>query len=47
MVMKIKPWKTPWSGQAAAGATAKVIYLSPQGRKLTQQAVKGLANRNH
>ncbi|MCE1672152.1 tRNA (guanosine(37)-N1)-methyltransferase TrmD, partial [Enterobacter hormaechei] len=31
------------SARQATGAAAKVIYLSPQGRKLTQQAVKGLA----
>ncbi|NOP35913.1 tRNA (guanosine(37)-N1)-methyltransferase TrmD, partial [Klebsiella pneumoniae] len=44
MVMKIKPLEDALvSARQATGAAAKVIYLSPQGRKLTQQAVKGLA----
>ena len=44
MVMKIKPLEDALvSARQTTGATAKVIYLSPQGRKLTQQAVKGLA----
>ena len=44
MVMKIKPLEDALvSARQATGASAKVIYLSPQGRKLTQQAVKGLA----
>jgi tRNA (guanine37-N1)-methyltransferase len=44
MVMKIKPLEDALaSARQATGATAKVIYLSPQGRKLDQQAVKGLA----
>ncbi|WP_286751212.1 tRNA (guanosine(37)-N1)-methyltransferase TrmD [Pseudomonas sp. UBA2522] len=44
MVMKIKPLEDALvNARQATGAAAKVIYLSPQGRKLTQQAVKGLA----
>jgi len=44
MVMKIKPLEDALaSARQATGAQAKVIYLSPQGRKLTQQAVKDLA----
>ncbi|MFP3499135.1 tRNA (guanosine(37)-N1)-methyltransferase TrmD, partial [Pseudomonas sp. SIMBA_059] len=44
MVMKIKPLEDALvSARQATGAAAKVIYLSPQGRKLDQQAVKGLA----
>ena len=44
MVMKIKRREVDLvCARQATGASAKVIYLSPQGRKLTQQAVKGLA----
>ena len=44
MVMKVKPLEGALaSAKAAAGEGAKVIYLSPQGRKLTQQAVRELA----
>ncbi|WP_447755879.1 tRNA (guanosine(37)-N1)-methyltransferase TrmD [Pseudomonas nicosulfuronedens] len=45
MVMKIKPLEGALGdARQAAGGKAKVIYLSPQGRKLTQAAVKELAN---
>lgn len=45
MVMKIKPLEGALGdARQAAGGRAKVIYLSPQGRKLTQAAVKELAN---
>ncbi|MFV3414372.1 tRNA (guanosine(37)-N1)-methyltransferase TrmD [Pseudomonas nitroreducens] len=45
MVMKIKPLEGALGdARQAAGGQAKVIYLSPQGRKLTQAAVKELAN---
>lgn len=45
MVMKIKPLEGALGdARQAAGGPAKVIYLSPQGRKLTQAAVKELAS---
>ena len=45
MVMKTKPLDGALGdARQAAGGPAKVIYLSPQGRKLTQAAVKELAN---
>lgn len=45
MVMKIKPLEGALGdARQAAGGPAKVIYLSPQGRQLTQAAVKELAN---
>ena len=45
MVVKIKPLEGALGdARQAAGGPAKVIYLSPQGRKLTQAAVKELAN---
>lgn len=44
MVMKVKPLEGALAdAKAAAGEGAKVIYLSPQGRQLTQQAVQELA----
>ncbi|MDZ5603501.1 tRNA (guanosine(37)-N1)-methyltransferase TrmD [Pseudomonas sp. RP23018S] len=44
MVMKIKPLEDALAcAKQATGAGAKVIYLSPQGRTLSQQAVKDLA----
>lgn len=44
MVMKVKPLEGALaSAKAAAGEGAKVIYLSPQGRQLNQQAVRELA----
>ncbi|MCY1489344.1 tRNA (guanine-N(1)-)-methyltransferase [compost metagenome] len=44
MVMKIKPLEGALGdARQAAGGPAKVIYLSPQGRKLTQAAVRELA----
>ena len=44
MVMKIKPLEDALaSARQAAGETAKVIYLSPQGRRLNQAAVRELA----
>ena len=45
MVMKIKPLEGALGdARQAAGGPVKVIYLSPQGRKLTQAAVIELAN---
>ena len=45
MVMKIKPLEDALlDAKHAAGEKAKVIYLSPQGRQLTQSAVRELAN---
>ncbi|MEP9316994.1 tRNA (guanosine(37)-N1)-methyltransferase TrmD [Pseudomonas sp. LABIM340] len=45
MVMKIKPLEGALGdARQAAGGPVKVIYLSPQGRKLTQAAAKELAN---
>ena len=44
MVMKIKPLEDALaSARQATGETAKVIYLSPQGRRLNQAAVRELA----
>ncbi|MFF7706924.1 tRNA (guanosine(37)-N1)-methyltransferase TrmD [Pseudomonas sp. NPDC007930] len=44
MVMKVKPLEDALvDARQAAGEAAKVIYLSPQGRPLTQAAVKELA----
>ena len=45
MVMKIKPLEDALlDAKHATGGAAKVIYLSPQGRQLTQSAVRELAN---
>lgn len=45
MVMKIKPLERALAdAKAAAGGVAKVIYLSPQGRRLDQAAVRELAS---
>ncbi len=45
MVMKIKPLEDALlDAKQAAGVKAKVIYLSPQGRQLTQSAVRELVN---
>lgn len=44
MVMKIEPLERALAdARQAAGVEAKVIYLSPQGRRLTQVAVQELA----
>ena len=44
MVMKIQPLERALAAaRQAAGETAKVIYLSPQGRQLKQAAVRELA----
>jgi len=44
MVMKIEPLERALAdARQAAGVEAKVIYLSPQGRRLTQAAVQELA----
>ena len=45
MVMKIKPLEGALADarQAAGGRKAQVIYLSPQGRQLTQAGVRDLA----
>ncbi len=45
MVMKIKPLEDALlDAKQAAGVKAKVIYLSPQGRQLTQSAVRELVS---
>ncbi|QYJ85291.1 tRNA (guanosine(37)-N1)-methyltransferase TrmD [Shewanella mesophila] len=44
MLMMVQPLRDAiHAAKAAAGKKAKVIYLSPQGRKLTQQGVEELA----
>ncbi|BCV37392.1 MULTISPECIES: tRNA (guanosine(37)-N1)-methyltransferase TrmD [Shewanella] len=44
MLMMVQPLRDAiHAAKAAAGEGAKVIYLSPQGRKLTQQGVSELA----
>src|SRR5690554_8026387 len=44
MLMKIQPLQDAiHAAKAAAGEGAKVIYLSPQGRTLNQQAVQTMA----
>ncbi len=44
MLMMVQPLRDAiHAAKAAAGEQAKVIYLSPQGRKLTQQGVEELA----
>ena len=48
MVMKIEPLERALAdAKAAAGGVAKVIYLSPQGLRLDQAAVRELANEAH
>jgi tRNA (guanine37-N1)-methyltransferase len=48
MVMKIQPLERALSdARTNAGDSVKVIYLSPQGRQLTQQGVKKLAQEEH
>ena len=45
MVMKIQPLEDALAAaKADLGGAAKVIYLSPQGRQLTQQGVRELAS---
>jgi tRNA (guanine37-N1)-methyltransferase len=47
MLMKIQPLKDAiHAAKAAAGEGAKVIYMSPQGRKLDQKGVLELAQHN-
>jgi len=47
MLMKIQPLQDAIrAAKAAAGEGAKVIYMSPQGRKLDQQGVLELAQRD-
>ncbi|WKE66472.1 tRNA (guanosine(37)-N1)-methyltransferase TrmD [Gallaecimonas kandeliae] len=44
MLMKVEPLQDAIAvAKAAAGAQAKVVYLSPQGRRLDQQGVRTLA----
>lgn len=44
MLMMVQPLRDAiHAAKAAAGDSSKVIYLSPQGRKLTQQGVEELA----
>ncbi|WP_076407742.1 tRNA (guanosine(37)-N1)-methyltransferase TrmD [Shewanella sp. UCD-KL12] len=44
MLMMVQPLREAiQAAKAASGDSAKVIYLSPQGRKLTQQGVEELA----
>ena len=48
MLMKIQPLRDAiQAARKAAGAEAKVIYLSPQGRMLDQQGVEELAKCKH
>ncbi len=45
MLMMVQPLRDAiHAAKAAAGEGAKVIYLSPQGRKLDQAGVSELAN---
>jgi tRNA (guanine37-N1)-methyltransferase len=47
MLMKVAPLREAiHAARAAAGPDARVIYLSPQGRKLDQTGVETLATRN-
>lgn len=47
MLMKVQPLRDAiQAAKAVAGAQARVIYLSPQGRKLDQAGVKELATRD-
>ncbi|MDE1460476.1 tRNA (guanosine(37)-N1)-methyltransferase TrmD [Spartinivicinus poritis] len=44
MLMKVQPLRDAiYAAKQAAGTEAKVIYMSPQGRQLTQQGVMELA----
>lgn len=46
MLMKVQPLRDAiQAAKAVAGAQARVIYLSPQGRKLDQAGVRELASR--
>ncbi|MCL7462449.1 tRNA (guanosine(37)-N1)-methyltransferase TrmD [Pseudomonas sp. NW5] len=48
MVMKIEPLERALAdAKAASGGAAKVIYLSPQGRRLDQTAVRELVKEEH
>ncbi len=48
MVMKVEPLQAAIrAARAAAGAPVRTIYLSPQGRRLTQSGVEELAQRSH
>jgi len=47
MLMKVEPLRAAiQDARRAAGDRAKVIYLSPQGKTLTQQAVKDLSRQS-
>jgi len=47
MLMKVQPLRDAiQAAKAAAGGQARVIYLSPQGRKLDQAGVRELASRD-
>ena len=47
MLMKVEPLRDAIRhARQSAGEQAKVIYLSPQGRTLTQQAVKDLSRQS-
>lgn len=47
MVMKLEPLRAAIrAARAAAGSTARVLYLSPQGRRLDQAGVGELAQRS-
>lgn len=45
MVMRVEPLATTLDRARAAAEPAPVSYLSPQGRRLTQGAIRGLAQR--
>ena len=48
MLMKVQPLRDALhDARAASGGRAHVVYLSPQGRPLTQQGVRELASREH
>ncbi len=47
MLMKVQPLRDALHGAKAAGGEAHVVYLSPQGRPLSQQGVKELAAHEH
>jgi tRNA (guanine37-N1)-methyltransferase len=48
MLMKVQPLRDALhDARVAGGATAHVVYLSPQGRPLTQQGVRELASHEH
>ena len=47
MVMQVRPLRLAIAAARAAGTDAHVIYLSPQGRRLTQRDVEALLTYHH